>query len=136
MKKDATEGTVIDFDEPSAVFTMDGGGWLELRRISLAERRVLLAKHTKEKTIFRKVEGTPFKDVEKHFDDEAFTISFWQTVIINWGKFFGKDSIEIPYSVDNVAKMIGVRRFLIFANESYAELEAAADEAKEAEKGN
>ena len=94
--------TTFDLDgEVGKWFELEDGGRLRLKNLTAEELKDIRRKTVKKRVDFKKVEGTPgrfeYEDVDRDLENEMF----WETVIVDWEKFFDKNGQPIPCTKEN-----------------------------------
>ena len=129
--------TLIDIEEPiSRFFSMEGGGRVQLRTISVADFKAIQKQTVKKKVDYKKVEGQAGRFEYEAIDQDLQNELYWDAVIVGWENLTDKNGKEIPCNRETkTLLMTRSKKFLEFVVESLktlAEDEAAAQE--EAEK--
>jgi hypothetical protein len=94
--------SVFDIEgEPGKWFELDDGGRIQLRLLNADDFKAIRKQTVKKRVDFKKVDGTPSRFEHEENNEELQGELFWDSVIVNWEKFFDAKGVEIPCTKEN-----------------------------------
>lgn len=128
--------TVFDIEDKEAWFEMDGGGLVQLRTISDADRAEINKQTVQKKVDYARVGGKAERFEYEQVNEDLLHELTWDKVIVSWENLFDSKQREIQCTKENkLLLMSRSEKFQKFILESLKALQKdEEEEAKKSEK--